>query len=98
MSHRPNCSDWEYCPCCEKYYCSKYDKATSEELCGKCYRNRDYEREEKIIFTIEKEECVQRDIFDKCDKCYKSSDKDCYIPFPEKELNSRHPERGLYEN
>lgn len=51
---RPNCSDWAYCPICNTYYCSKYDRECSEDLCSECYRNRDYEREEKVIFIINK--------------------------------------------
>jgi hypothetical protein len=55
MSYKPNCGDWQLCPCCGKYFCSKYDRECSKKLCEKCYRNRDSEREEKTIFTMKKE-------------------------------------------
>lgn len=41
VNYRPHCGDWARCPLCDKFYCTKYDRTCTEELCGHCYRNRD---------------------------------------------------------
>jgi hypothetical protein len=52
--HTPICNELNYCPCCDTYFCKKYEEEISEELCDTCPINLEIHQELDKIFKEDK--------------------------------------------